>query len=399
MKYVNMTKEELIKALIELKEHNACLKKLAKIHTGELQRASDQLEREITWRKRAEEELRLSEERFSKAFNSTPGTMAIITFTDGRYIDVNDGFLSITGYRREEVIGRTTLELNVYVDPKEHPRLKQMIQEHGAFRNLEINFRTKSGEVRVGLVSAETIALNGEQCILVLMNDITERKQMETEMARLERLNLVGEMAASIGHEIRNPMTTVRGFLQVLKGKKGCNQYKDYFDLMVEELDHANSIISQFISLAKDRGLNKEMQNLNTIIEAIFPLIQANVFEADMYINWEPGDIPDLLLDKKEIRQLVLNLVRNGVEAMSPGGNLTVKTFTDNGDVVLSVQDEGTGIEPGVLEKIGTPFFTTKDNGTGLGLAVCHSIAARHNAVIDMDTGPNGTTVFVRFKL
>lgn len=93
------------------------------------------------------------------------------------------------------------------------------------------------------------------------------------------------------------------------------------------------------------------------------------------------------------------NLVRNGLEAMPPGGNLNIRTFMDGKEVVLVVEDQGTGIDPVVLEKIGTPFFTTKDNGTGLGLAVCYSIANRHNANINVVTGPTGTTFFVRFQV
>ncbi len=117
----------------------------------------------------------------------------------------------------------------------------------------------------------------------------------------------------------------------------------------------------------------------------------------DKYIEIEPGDIPDLALDEKEIRQLILNLVRNGLEAMPPGGKLTIKTLRDNNKVILAVQDQGKGIESDVLERIGTPFFSTKDNGTGLGLAVCFSIANRHNATIKIETSHCGTTFFVVF--
>ena len=104
-----------------------------------------------------------------------------------------------------------------------------------------------------------------------------------------------------------------------------------------------------------------------------------------------------MLLDEKEIRQLILNLVRNGLEAMQPGGTLTLRTFKENGDIVFP-SGSRKGIEPKVLEKIGTPFFTTKDNGTGLGLALCYSIATRHNAKIEIDTNDRGTTFFVKFK-
>jgi signal transduction histidine kinase len=168
---------------------------------------------------------------------------------------------------------------------------------------------------------------------------------------------------------------------------------------MIKELDRANSIITEFLLLAKDKAVEKKRQSLNQEIRTIFPLLRADAMKQDKSIEMELGDIPHILIDKNEITQLVLNLVRNGLEAMSPGGLLSMKTFKNDEEVVLAMQDQGTGIAPEVLEKIGTPFFTTKDNGTGLGLAICYSIAQRHNAKIDIDTGSTGTTFYVRFKL
>jgi len=107
----------------------------------------------------------------------------------------------------------------------------------------------------------------------------------------------------------------------------------------------------------------------------------------------------EILIDEKEIRQLIYNLCRNGLQAMPAGGTLTIKTFTDVNEVVLAIKDQGNGINPEVLEKLGTPFFTTKDDGTGLGLSICYSIAARHNASISLETSPVGTIFSVRFKI
>lgn len=205
-------------------------------------------------------------------------------------------------------------------------------------------------------------------------------------------------MAASIGHEVRNPMTTVRGFLQVLADKDEFRDFIGYFDLMIKELDRANSIITEFLCLAKNKTIELRLQNLKTIVENLFPLIQADGFVTDKYISLELDDIPDIYLDEKEIKQLMLNLVRNGLESMSPGQTLTLKVYREKNDVVLAVKDEGEGIPEHLLEKLGTPFFTTKEKGTGLGLAVCYSIAERHKAKIDVKTGPGGTTFFVRFK-
>jgi len=234
--------------------------------------------------------------------------------------------------------------------------------------------------------------------MLSLKEEMARREQMEKEMARLDRLNLIGEMAAGIGHEVRNPMTTVRGFLQLMEEKDRYAQDREFLKLMLSELDRANSIITEFLSLAKNKAVDLKEKNLNSIIDSLFPLIQADALVKDKNIEKDLGDIPVLLLDEKEIRQLILNLVRNGLEAMPAGGKLMIRTVMDGGEAVLAVQDEGTGIKDDVLEKIGTPFFTTKDHGTGLGLAVCHSIAARHKARINVETSPNGTTFYVRFR-
>jgi len=205
-------------------------------------------------------------------------------------------------------------------------------------------------------------------------------------------------MAAGIGHEIRNPMTTVRGFLQLLGGKERYTQDKEFMNLMVDELDRCNAIITEYLTLAKDKSVELKRQCLNQKIRAIMPLLQADAMKQDKSIEVELNAIPYLVIDGNEIKQLILNLVRNGLEAMSPGGLLSIKTYRTDDEVILTVQDQGSGIAPEVLEKIGTPFFTTKDNGTGLGLAVCYSIAQRNNAKIDIETSASGTTFYVRFK-
>ena len=245
----------------------------------------------------------------------------------------------------------------------------------------------------------EVHAYPSPEGLFIYFRDISKKKQMEKEMARLDRLNLVGQMAAGIGHEIRNPMTTVRGFLQIFGSRQEFSSSKEHFDLMIEELDRANSIITDFLSLAKNRTMRFKSGNLNDIIKAFDPLLRTDALISEKFIHLELGaDLPEILLDEKEIRQLLLNLVRNGLEAMPSGGRLTIKTYMDGPQVVLSVSDEGLGIDPEIFEKIGTPFLTTKEHGTGLGLAVCYSIAARHKANIKVETGSRGTTFFVRFN-
>lgn len=343
-------------------------------------------------------ELKLSNERFHKVFEYSPIPKLILTVEKGQFIDVNDKWLQTTGYTRDEVLGKTVDELDLYPKDVTPKKRIDLTSGYGILSNQKQLFQTKNGLLREGLFSSQKIMLQDEPCLLVVMIDITDQIRNENELLRLDRLNLIGQMAAGIGHEVRNPMTTVRGFLQILSEKKECIKYQDYFSMMISELDRANSIITNFLSLSKDKQSNIQLQNLNKIIDDLFPLLQADAINANNSIVFEKLPIADLKVDKNEIHQLIINLVRNGIEAMKEGGQVTIRTFTDGEETVLAIKDEGTGIPLEVMEKIGTPFLTTKEQGTGLGVATCYSIAERNNASIDLDTTASGTTFYIRFK-
>ncbi|WKA54757.1 GAF domain-containing sensor histidine kinase [Planococcus shixiaomingii] len=246
----------------------------------------------------------------------------------------------------------------------------------------------------------EIVVYPFDEGICCLFKNIAEKKKYEKEFRRLSNLDLIGQMAAGISHEIRNPMTTIRGFLQLLKQENQLDKHDVYFDVMIEELDRANSIITEFLSVGNTRTSDLEMLDLNSIIHDISPLIKIDTFGQNKLIEFDTQDIPELLLNRNEIRQLIINLYRNALDAMDEGKVLTICTYKeDENCVVLGVQDEGEGIQPEVLEKLGTPFYTTKDNGTGLGLGICYAIAARHNAKIEIQTGPEGTTFLTKFYL
>lgn len=386
-----------LRDITERKQQYELLEKLVEERTNELVIANEKLRKEIEVRMQFEEELRkeievrkqfsedlrLSQEHFYKIFQSSPCLIEIRSMTDNRYLDVNASWLKFTGYSLVEVIGRQPSVL-----PACH---KESLQ------NEKIHYLTKSGEKRQGLLATEIIEVKGESCILNVITDVTELEQLGAKMARLDRLNLIGEMAAGIAHEIRNPMTTVKGFLELSK-KSIDNLSVQYIDLMLSELDRANSIISEFLNLAKNKQSYKKSQWLNPIIEGLYPLIKAEALLTDKTVSLLLSEVPRLYLDEKEISQLILNLSLNGLESMAAGGELTIKTYLDGQDVVLEIQDQGSGIEPELIEMIGTPFFTTKDSGTGLGLPICYSVAERHGAVIDMQTSTEGTTFLVRFR-
>ena len=366
------------------------LEKIVEERTIDLLVANEKLQQEVIERKKMTDHLLVSQERFRRIFESSPSLMAILSLSDGTYVDVNTSWVTFTGYSYEELKNQ---KMNV----------QDFIEEVGGhaidlaqpMRNVKIQYKTKKGEMRAGLVSSEMINMEPESCILFVLTDITERVMFEKEMARLDHLNLIGEMAAGIAHEIRNPMTTVYGFLQVAKDGQIS---KEVIDLMLDELTRANSIITEFLNLAKNKVSDKQMQNINSVIKALFPLIQAEALRANKHVVLELSKCPDISIDEKEIRQFILNMALNGLDAMSSGGKLTIKTYRDEQAVILQIKDQGEGISPEVLKKIGTPFFTTKEKGTGLGLAICYSVAERHGAEIDIETGNTGTTFSIRFK-
>jgi len=244
-----------------------------------------------------------------------------------------------------------------------------------------------------GLVLQELVEQRTEE----LKQEFDERLQLKREVTKLERLNVIGQLAAGLAHEVRNPMTTIRGFLQLLQSKTDLLKYKTYFDLMIEELDRTNSIIEEYLSLTKNKPVDMKRQNLNDVLVRLFPLIQADAFNQGKKYIFKQGDIEELDFDQNGITQLILNFARNGLEAMSQFGCLTINTFMEAENIVLSIKDEGTGIKPGDVLKLGTPFFTTKENGTGLGIPTCYSIAEKHCAQIEVKTGSDGTSFLVRF--
>lgn len=222
-------------------------------------------------------------------------------------------------------------------------------------------------------------------------------EERNREISRLNCLNIIGETAAGIAHEVRNPMTAVRGYLQFLEKKEP--KFSTQFQLMIDELDRANLIITGFLSLAKNKVIELKPRNLNAIIQLLCPLLEADAVGTNKIVTLKLAPLPLILLDDNEIRQMVLNLARNGLEAMDPGKTLTIETYVQDDEAVLKINDQGRGIDPEIIEKIGLPFMTTKESGTGLGLAVCYSIASRHKARIAVETDSSGTTFYVFFKV
>ncbi|WP_410770854.1 two-component system sensor histidine kinase NtrB [Fontibacillus sp. BL9] len=232
---------------------------------------------------------------------------------------------------------------------------------------------------------------------VLIIQDITELETFRKELNHIERLSLVGQMAAGITHEIRNPMAVVRGFLQLMR-EKSPSSLDHYYRIVMEELDRANSIINDFLSLAQNRSVKMELCSLHEIIKELTPLLwaDANLRGQSIEVMLDE-EVPELLLNQKEIKQLILNLGRNGMEAMDEKGQLILETKCGTDGVELYVKDTGAGISPAQQERLFEPFFTTKSQGTGLGLSLCLSIMERHSGKISVDSEEGKGTTFTVF--
>lgn len=342
-------------------------------------------------------EQKYKEDELERFFELSPDLLSVV---DNRFVikRINQSVKAVLGYSKYEIIGKKGIR---YVHKDDIHNLLEKSRRQIALNLPVVSFvsrlRCKDGNYK--WIEFSNSYIREKKQFYSIGRDITEKIKTQKEMTRLDQLNLIGQMAAGIGHEVRNPMTTVRGFLQMLSEKEDCSQYKGYFGLMIEELDRANAIITQYLTLAKTKESALEKQNLNNIITELYPLLQADALNSNNDISFEKEQLPEISINKKEIHQLILNLVRNGLEAMQSSGSISLKTYLEADEIVLEVKDQGPGIDRSIIDKLGTPFFTTKPEGTGLGLATCYSIAERNNARIELETSSSGTTFYVRFGI
>ncbi len=228
------------------------------------------------------------------------------------------------------------------------------------------------------------------QNIETLRKQLAENEELHAQTRRIEKLALAGEIAAGITHEIRNPLTVIHGYVQLLEKK--CPKEsgsEEIFKLILEEIKRTNQIITDFLRFSRPDTPKKEYVQLNEVLETVSSLISGEGMRKDVDICFYPTlDIPPLYLDRNQFIQVFLNLFNNAVQAMPNGGTLSVSTLWDKNKktAIIHINDSGTGISPEVMEKLFTPFFTTKESGTGLGLGICQNIILAHKGVIGVES-------------
>ncbi|MCW3489329.1 two-component system sensor histidine kinase NtrB [Dethiobacter alkaliphilus] len=237
-----------------------------------------------------------------------------------------------------------------------------------------------------------------------LKEQLVENERLHQQARHMEKLMLAGEIAAGIAHEVRNPLTVVQGYIQLIsaKCKKQCNSEQS-FSLLLDELKRANDIISDFLRFSRPDQPQKNQVNPNEVIESSASLIYGEAMRHNVRIFLYPdANMPTVLLDKDQLIQVFLNLFHNAIQAMPQGGTITVYTGYDKhlDLVTIKVIDSGTGMDAQTAQRLFSPFYTTKENGTGLGLSISQSIIHAHGGEIKVESTPGqGTEFFITLPL
>ncbi|WP_233434955.1 ATP-binding protein [Mesobacillus jeotgali] len=230
---------------------------------------------------------------------------------------------------------------------------------------------------------------------LIVFRNITEKIEMEAQLHKSDTLNMLGELAAGIAHEIRNPMTALKGFIQLLENSTG-DAYSLYFQVIKTELQRIDSIINEFLILAKPQSIKYENTDIAKIMNETAALLTAQAVLHDVQIKTlYADDLPELLCEPNQLKKVFINIIKNAIEVMPKGGLVSVMVNQAPGNRIhICIQDEGEGIPAEKIKKLGEPFYTTKERGTGLGLMVSFKIIEEHGGTIEIESKVGDGTIF-----
>ena len=347
-----------------------------------------------------------SAECFARAFHASPFVQTVTEFDSGRYLHVNDCFVRVAGYTREEVIGKTSLELGLIPDRPDRDWLKQVLRQHGRVRRKKLRFRLRSGDVRIGLFNAEMIRLDGENLILSTVFDISEQLSAEHRYRlQKKRVALVEELAAALAHEVRNPLAGIKGVADAfLERRRLTAQEREWMEAVRGEVLKIDARLKELLELTQPRVSTVKLCSLSALVRRVAVLAshQANSIP-NCKIDLEYVDTTDqsvhIAVDAAQVEDAILNLMVNAIESIEKSGSVNVRLSrrrngSQHDEAVVTVSDTGCGIAAENCQRIFEPFFTTKPDGTGIGLAVVKQTASAFNGRISFSSRVGCGSVF-----
>lgn len=371
--------------------------------------------RDVTEKKKAEEALRQSEERFSSAFRVSPVAIGICNLSEWRFIDINESFLKLFGFSREEVLGHTAGDLGIWENPEDRASVEKSFISKQSICGAEFKFRMKTGGTRTALLFAERIELGTTPCALIIMYDVTERLNLESELRKALKMEAIGRLAAGVAHDFNNLLTVIQGNLHIVRAKNnGHIELHQPLDRIEQASDRAASLTQQLLTFSRKQNLQRKPLDLNEVINNGIKMFK-HLLREDINLRLKfTGRLPMVNADPTMVDQVIMNLVVNARDAMETGGDLTVHTthvtiestyLKAHPDAIvgsyvcLSVSDTGCGMDEATKSRIFEPFFTTKASGkgTGLGLATVYGIVKQHDGWIEVQSEPGKGTTFKLF--
>lgn len=319
----------------------------------------------------------------------------------GRVIQVNKAFEDLYGWTGNEVLGKP---LNIVPDFLQEEESRKLI----ALRNGEqlpptetLRLKKDGSLVEVSISTAPVRDDDGNILSFISVSrDMTERNKMDELLRRSEKLTTVGQLAAGVAHEIRNPLTTLRGFLQLQRENNRLSPLHN--EIMLSELDRINLIVSEFLILAKPQAIQFQVKSIRNILSDVVSLLnsQAHLFGIEFKFEFEPEDYK-VHCEENQMKQVFINIIKNAIEAMESGGIITIELFRlSREEIGITITDQGIGIPSDMMPKLGEPFFTSKENGTGLGLMISQGIIEGHKGMMEIFSKPGqGTRVDIVLPL
>lgn len=312
---------------------------------------------------------------------------------------INQKARELTGLGQEKVIGRLYHQVFPFFFTEQ--LLEKTLARGSGFRLYEVKLPGDNG-ITVLSINTDVVFDYHRQKIgaVLIFDDVTELRRQQEAIRERDRLAIVGQMAAGMAHELKNPLTAIKGFAQIISEKSIDQGLSEYLQIMVGEIDRMNQVIQNFLQLARPNSLNFKKMSINNIIKEMVPMIEPQALMGDIQFDViMDTTLPPVFIDPSQLKQVLLNLTQNALESMDNHGSLRVETkyIPTAQEVRLDVCDTGCGIPAERIKDLGMPFFTTKAAGTGLGLSITLSIIHRHQGRVGIQSQEGQGTTFSVF--